>query len=367
MFNFYMPTKIHSGIGCVKGNEGAFLLGKRCVIVTGKTSARMSGALGEVCEILDKNGIGYTIFDKIGENPAISTCFEGGRAAADFCAEFVIGIGGGSALDASKAISAYAANPQITVKEDIYNADALVNKSLPIIAIPTTAGTGSEVNPYAVLTLDGGVKKKTFNNPMSYPVHAFLDVRYTMSLSPKYTLSTALDAFCHAVESYLSPKSTAISEMFALYAAKLIWRNINEIYVGGDVDMLLKEELLHASCAAGIAINTTGTGFPHPLGYSVTLLHGLPHGMACALFCGEYLSYNEKVVPERCRALYEALGTTGEAVKSTIPQMACVNMKFDDEEIEHFIDLVKDAKNYANSYYKINVDEMRAIYKKLLQ
>jgi len=367
MFNFYMPTKIHSGVGCVKNNESTFLIGKKCIIVTGKSSARLSGALGDVCEILDKNGIEYTVFDKISENPAISVCFEGGKEAADFGAEFVIGIGGGSALDASKAVSAYAANPGITVKEDIYNAEKLVNRSLPIIAIPTTAGTGSEVNPYAVLTLDGGVKKKTFNNPMSYPVHAFLDVRYTMSLSPKYTLSTALDAFCHAVESYLSPKSTEISELFALYAAKTIWQQINEIYIGGDVDMMLKQELLHASCAAGIAINTTGTGFPHPMGYSVTLLHGVPHGMACAMFCGEYLSYNEKAAPDRCRRLYETMGASGEVVKSTITQMAGVNMKFDDDEIEHFIDLVKDAKNYANSFYKINQDEIREIYKRILQ
>lgn len=362
-----MPVKIHSGIGCVKSNAGAFELGKKCIIVTGKNSARASGAMAEVCEILNEKGIAYVHFDKISENPAIATCFAGGKTAYDFGAEFVIAIGGGSALDASKAVSAYAANTQIEEKEDIFDADKLQNKSLPIIAIPTTAGTGSEVNPYAVLTLDGGVKKKTFNSPMSYPVHAFLDVRYTMSLSIKYTLSTALDAFCHAVESYLSPKSTDISELFALYAAKTIWNNLNQVYIGGDIDLQLKQELLNASCAAGIAINTTGTGFPHPMGYNLTLLHGVPHGMACAKFTGEYLSCNEKANPQRCRLLYDYMGTTGEVLKSTIPAMASVERKFTNDEIEHFIELTGDAKNYANSFYKINKDEMRAIYKKLFQ
>ena len=360
-----MPTKIHSGIGCVKSNADAFKLGKKCIIVTGKNSARASGALIEVVEALTENDIEYFVFDKISENPAIEACFEGGKAASEFGADFVIGIGGGSALDASKAISAYAANKHITVKEDIFVAEKLTEKSFSIIAIPTTAGTGSEVNPYAVLTLEGGVKKKTFNSPMSYPAHAFLDVRYTMSLSLKYTLSTALDAFCHAVESYLSPKSTDFSELFALYAAKTIWNNINEVYIGGDIDLQLKQELLNASCAAGIAINTTGTGFPHPMGYNITLLHGVPHGMACAKFTGEYLSYNEKANPQRCRMLYDYMGTTGEVLKSTITAMASVDMKFTDSEIEHFIELTGDAKNYANSYYKINKDEMRAIYKKL--
>ena len=237
MFNFYMPTKIHSGIGCVKEQADAFSLGKKCIIVTGKTSARSSGALTEVYQVLGEKGTEYVLFDKISENPAISTCFEGGRVASEFGAEFVIGIGGGSALDACKAISAYATNPQICVKEELFDASKLTNKSLPIIAIPTTAGTGSEVNPYAVLTLDGGIKKQTFNNPMSYPRHAFLDARYTMTLSPKYTLSTALDAFCHAVESYLSPKSTALSELFALYSAKTIWNNLNALYIGKDIDL----------------------------------------------------------------------------------------------------------------------------------
>ncbi|MBE6688342.1 MAG: iron-containing alcohol dehydrogenase [Ruminococcaceae bacterium] len=367
MFNFYMPTKIHSGIGCVKNNADAFGLGKKCIIVSGKNSARASGALADICEVLDQNGTQYLHFDKISENPAISDCFEGGRLAAEFGAEFVIGIGGGSALDACKAVSAYAANRQLSEMEDIFDASKLTNNSLPIIAVPTTAGTGSEVNPYAVLTLQGGVKKQTFNNPMSYPKHAFLDVRYTMSLSPRYTLSTALDAFCHAVESFLSPKSTDASELFALYAARAIWRNLNEIYIGGDVDVQLKQELLDASCAAGIAINTTGTGFPHPMGYNLTLLHGVPHGMACAAFTGEYLSYNEMANPQRCRILYDYIGTDGETLKHEIPLMSCVDMKFDDAEIEKFIELTGKAKNYTNSFYKINTDEIRAIYKKLFQ
>lgn len=365
MFSFYMPTKVHSGIECVKSNADAFDLGKKCIIVTGKNSARASGALGDVCELLKAKGTEYVLFDKISENPAISVCFEGGKAACEFGAEFVIGIGGGSALDACKAVSAYAANPHITAKEDIFNSEKLTSRSLPIIAIPTTAGTGSEVNPYSVLTLDSGVKKQTFNNPMSYPLHAFLDVRYTMSLSMKYTLSTALDAFCHAVESYLSPKSTDISELFALYAAKTIWNNLNKVYKGSDIDPQLKQELLNASCAAGMAINTTGTGFPHPMGYNLTLLHGVPHGMACAAFTGEYLSYNEKANLQRCRMLYDYMGTTGETVKHTISQMAKVDMKFTQEEIEHFIELTGGAKNYSNSFYKINKDEMRDIYRKL--
>ncbi len=365
MINFYMPTEIHSAVGCVAAGADCFKIGKKCIIVTGRSSARACGALKDVCEVLEKNGTQFLLFDKIGENPAIATCFDGGKAAAAFGAEFVIGIGGGSALDASKAIAAYAANPQLTVKEDIFDAEATVNKSLPIIAVPTTAGTGSEVNPYAVLTLDGGVKKKTFNSRMSYPLHAFLDVRYTMSLSLKYTLSTALDAFCHATESFLSPKSNELSELFALYAAKTIWNNINEVYIGGDVDLQLKQELLSAACAAGMAINTTGTGFPHPMGYNITLLHGVPHGMACAAFTGEYLAYNEMANPMRCRRLYDCMGASGDMVKKTIPQMASVNIKLTDDEIEHFIELTGDAKNYANSFYKITKDEMRQIYRKL--
>ena len=288
-FSFNLPVRIISGNNCVKDNASLLCMGNHALIVTGKHGAKKSGALDDVISVLSANRVEYTIFDEITENPPIETCFKGGRVGADAGADFIIGIGGGSALDASKAIAAFAANQQISPL-DIYDASKRVSHSLPIIAIPTTSGTGSEANPYSVLSLPGGQKKKTFTAPDSWPKIAFLDGRYTYSLSREQTLSTALDAFAHAIESYLSPKATEISTMMAFYASSHIWDIIKND--PKEYTEFMHDRLMCASCAAGIAISITGTGFPHPLGYAITMLDGIPHGAACAVFEGDYIEYN---------------------------------------------------------------------------
>ena len=217
-FSFNLPVRIVSGYNCIEKNASLLCAGSSALIVTGKSGAKASGALDDVLSVLSANGVAYSVFDKIAENPPIETCFEGGRLAADAGADFIIGIGGGSAIDAAKAIAAFASNQQIEMME-LFDSKKRTAPALPIIAIPTTSGTGSEANSFSVLSLPGGEKKRTFSANDSWAKIAFLDPRYTFSLSKSQTLSTALDAFAHALESYLSPKSTEISEMMALYAA----------------------------------------------------------------------------------------------------------------------------------------------------
>lgn len=361
-FSFNLPVRIVSGPNCIQKNASLLALGSSALIVTGKNGAKKSGALDDVIEALSKCGIEYTVFDKITENPPIETCFNGGRLAADVGADFIIGIGGGSALDAAKAIAAFAANQQISASE-IFDPEKRRLPSLPIIAVPTTAGTGSEANPYSVLSLPGGEKKKTFSAPDSWAKIAFLDGRYTFSLSKEQTLSTALDAFAHALESFLSPKSTEISEMMALYAAANIWDIIKDD--PEEYTEKMHDALLCASCAAGIAISITGTGFPHPLGYSITMLDGIPHGAACALFDGDYIAYNMKSSAGKAKLLNfaEALDTTVDVLISILPELSGVDLVFSEEEIAKRVELIADAKNYTNSPYVISKAEMYEIYR----
>ena len=144
--SFYMPTRVHFGRGALQNNKKDLALGNHAFIVTGKTSAKRCGALDDIIAILDAASIGHTVFDEITENPPILTCHKGGALAAAAGADFVIGIGGGSPLDAAKAIAAYAANPTIA-PEEIYDDAKRVNPTLPLYAVPTTSGTGSEANP----------------------------------------------------------------------------------------------------------------------------------------------------------------------------------------------------------------------------
>ena len=362
--NFYMPTRVIGGKDCIAKNSGLFKLGKSCMIVTGAASAIKSGALDDVVEALCDNGIEYIVYDKIRENPLLSSVYDGGVIAKEFGCDFVVGIGGGSPMDAAKAIAAFIANPCVA-PDEIFNVDKLA-PSVPIILVPTTSGTGSEGNPYSILTLDGMDKKRTFNSPYSYAKYAFLDYKYTLSLSRDYSLSTALDAFCHCIESYMSPKSTDVSRMFALYGAKNIWNCFDGLECA-DILEEAREALMYASFAGGVAINTTGTGFPHPMGYNLTFYADLPHGRACAVFIGKYIEYQSKTEEGR-RLLSEFasyLGTTPEAIAEKLPRLSEFDITLDNETVNMFADKIKTAGNFANAQYKISYDEMISIYKEL--
>lgn len=371
--NFHMPVRLISGEYAVRNNASALALGTHALIVTGRRSAEASGALADVTTALEAQNIAYTVFNRIRENPLASTCREGGELCRKIGADFVIGIGGGSALDAAKAVAAFAVCPDAD-EIGLYTAEIPASGMLPIAAVPTTAGTGSEANPYAILTLPGGVKKKTFKHiPGSYPKVAFVDPRYTYSLGEDYTVSTALDALAHAMESFLSPKSDDISEMMALYAARHIW---DVLFCGvdgegqrdaGGFTPVQRHRLSLAACAAGIAINKTGTGFPHPLGYSITLSEGVPHGRACGAFAGAYIEYNLRTAQGEARLTRFAsyLGSTPAEMARRIPLKADVHLTLSREQIDEHIDRVAGAGNYANSPYVISRDEMTMIYASL--
>lgn len=367
-FNFYMPVKIISGINCIRKNAKELILGKKALIVTGKASAKICGALDDVISGLDSMGAEYAVFDKVAENPPAQTCFEGGAFCRDNECDFIIAIGGGSPIDAAKAIAAYAKDGSIGVNE-IFTKGTEV-EALPIAAIPTTAGTGSEANAYSVLTLPGGDIKKTFRSATSYPKIAFVDAKYTMTLGSEYTISCALDALSHSIESYLSPKSSIQSELLSMWAAKTIW----EVIFNGEKDILEyeyadREKLMLASSAAGMAINHTGTGFPHPLGYSITLLEGIPHGRACGVFEGKYLEYNERTMEGKIKLdkLYSYIGISGDEMKRRIPEKADVHLSLSGNLIKEYVDRVSEAGNYINSPYVISKNEMIEIYTSLFE
>ena len=375
-FNSFMPAEIIFERDCVLKSKEKFGGFKKIFIVSGNSSARLSGALDDILDIINDIKADYYIFDKIQENPLLSVCYEGGRKAYEFGADLIIGIGGGSPLDASKAVAMFAANPDMN-QDDLFIPAYYKNPPLPVFAVPTTAGTGSEANPYSVITLDGKDLKMTFNYAKSYPKTAFLDPKYTSSMPYNVTVSTALDALCHCIESYLSVKSTPFSTIYASLGIKSIYHNLEKLVNLKDknmseTDYLMREELMFGALCGGIAINTTGTCFPHPLGYNLTLINGLPHGKACAVFIGEFLDMHENAAkdgnPELNKNLsemYAAFETPIEKVKETIRILTDYHEKFDGETLKFYVSKVKTAKNFTNSFKKISSEEeMLGIYKK---
>lgn len=319
-FQFYMTSRLLYGAGCVEKHSGLLpTLGKKCLIVTGSSGAAKSGALGDITKALDIHGIKWEVFSEIGANPLLSSCKRAGYKAKAMGADFLVGIGGGSAIDGVKAAALYAAN-NISEKE-IY---ALPEDcaALPVVLIGTTAGSGSEVTNASVLTDDATGVKKSVSRSSIYAAISFCDPRYTHSLSSYQTLSTALDAFSHSVESYLSIDADHLSSLFALDAVKGIY----PVLKAHSTEMAglstgERDALFSGSILAGLAINRTGTCFPHPLGYVVTEYTGIPHGLATAAFLPAFMKRAARLSPEKLPALEAALG---ESIDSAAAFISCV-------------------------------------------
>jgi alcohol dehydrogenase class IV len=179
-------------------------------------------------------------------------------------------------------------------------------RALPIVAIPTTAGTGSEVTQYAVLTIEEEETKKGLGGPDLFPQVAYLDPKYTASLPLNVTRDTAVDALSHLVESYLSKRATAASDLAALQGIAL-WGTTIPALRQGTIDLATRDALLLASSLGGIAIAQTGTTLVHALGYSLTYYHGMPHGKANGICMKAYLEYTKEVAPERVETVLELL------------------------------------------------------------
>ena len=318
--NFYMPTKIKVSKGCVKASADDFkLLGKKALIVTGKSSAKKCGALDDVISALEKACVQYRIYDKIEQNPSIESCIGGGNVAKEISADFIIGIGGGSPLDAAKAIAVFAANE---INEQQFYALEW-NKVLPIVAVGTTAGTGSEVTQVSVITNSSGMKK-SIRHDLCYPVLALGDPTYTMSLDDNFTRSTAADALAHCIESYFNLTATSLSKTFAVAGTKILVDAMSDICDGKELDYNLRERLYKASLYGGLAISVTGTNFPHAMSYFLSEKYSVPHGAACAFYLPEFIAHNLECEKEISDKFFKELGISAQKLTELIIEFSPV-------------------------------------------
>ena len=297
---YYMPTKVYSEPDCVEkhGKELA-AFGSRAMIVTGRNSARKCGALQDVTAALEANGCSYVIFDRVEENPSIETVMAARQIAFGERVDFFIGIGGGSPMDAAKAISLMTANPG----EDegvFYTPKAL--PYLPVVCVPTTCGTGSETTPYAILTRHALRTKKSISHKI-YPALALLDAKYLASMSRTGLVNTCVDALAHLLESYLNANTNDLNRICSREGLG-VWRRFKDRLLA---DALLPQDywdMLHASMIAGMAITHTGTSLPHGLSYTVTYELGIPHGRAVGMFLGGFVdTYPDEAAAREAMAL----------------------------------------------------------------
>ena len=318
VLNSYMPVKLITGAGCVRASAKELAkLGKVCLIVTGRNSARACGALQDVTDTLDGNGQKWLLFDGIGQNPQLTDCMAAAEQAIGAGADFILGIGGGSALDAAKCIAVLAANPGMT-QAQLY-AFQWANAPLKIAAVGTTAGTGSEVTKVSVITTPDG-RKKSFHHEAIFPTLSLGDPTYTMTLPPMVTRATAVDVLAHCAESFFSRSANHLSRCYAVEGIRLLLPVFRAMVKNGcdTLDYSAREALYCASIYGGLAINVTGTCFPHTMGYLLTEAFGIPHGTACAQFQSDFYAYNKEVVPTRAAEYLQRIGCGEEEYLSVL-------------------------------------------------
>lgn len=349
MFDFYMPVRVLAGENVlIRHADALAALGSRCLLVTGRHSAKASGVLDELTALLQQREIAYDLFDGIEPNPTVESCILAAEQARGFQADFVIGIGGGSPLDAAKVVALLATNP-LTV-EQLY-AQQWTQPPLPTVCIGTTAGTGSEVTRVSVLTADG--KKRSITADLLYPALSFADPRYTASCSYRTTVTCALDALSHALEGYFSSRATEISDSMAIGAVQTLCDALQALQTlpdakqgGAAIPMEIRSALYSGAMQAGMTLNLCGAGFPHTMGYILTEEYDLPHGFACAAFLSAYLERAFACLPEKAAKLGVSLDRLLNLLQ-TLGERP--DAKMTPEQIEGYRARFVGNKNFANS------------------
>jgi len=365
-WNWLSPTRFFFGSGAIADKyEEMKTLGKRALIVTGKGgSAVRNGSLRDLCRALSDCDISWDIFREVEANPSVETVRRGAAIARETKTEFVVGLGGGSPLDAAKAIAVLAVN-DITDEEMFA---ARFTAALPLVAIPTTAGTGSEVTPYSILTYPAIDSKKSIFSPVIIPVLAYIDPEYTRDIPLNITVDTAVDAYSHALEGYLAVKSNPISDLIAREALRISGTELKLLTSGTSPGRASREALLYASTLAGLVISQTGTSIPHAMGYPLTYFKGIPHGRANGILMPAYLAFtlrngdNPKVM--------EALQCSGfsslQEFKKLMRDLCGPAPECSDNEQTRFIEICSQAKNLSNHIVRPSRQDLESMLQESL-
>ncbi len=318
-------------------------MGTRALIVTGKRSAKTNGAEQDVRRALEKQSIPAVLFDRVESNPSTTVARAAAELAREYKADLVIGIGGGSPLDAAKVAAVLATN---RIDDETLFSNTFARKPLPVVAVPTTAGTGSEVTQYAMMTNDKVQSKSFVISDDIIPRIAFLDAAYTEDLPLSVTRNTALDALSHAVEGYLSKRATEMSSFIALESIRRMGRCLPMLRQGANLDLNVREQLLTASLLAGIVIAQTGTTVLHAMGYSLTYFKKIEHGRANGLLMSDYLQYLLPEHQEKVMTVLMTLGLDGIAdLKALINDLLGDKEGISDKEISSFTAITMKARN----------------------
>ena len=315
-FNCYMPTKVIFGCGRLSELANLEMPGKKALIlITCGNSMRRLGYLNRVQELLSVNGIDSVVFGKILPNPIEQHVLEAAALARKEKCDFIIGLGGGSAIDSAKATAIMVNNGEHTYWDYIKGKAEIKNKVLPIIAIPTTAGTGTETDPWTVITNTNTNEKIGFGCDQTFPLFSIVDPELTVSVPSLFTAYQGMDALFHSIEGYLSLKAQPISDLFALDSILRIATFLPKVVKNGE-DLPAREQVLWASTQGGIVESLSSCISEHSLEHALSAFFPeLPHGAGLVALSVPYFSklleLNRDKVATRYMNMAKAMGEPG--------------------------------------------------------
>lgn len=290
---------------------------KKILLVTDETLMNC-GVTKLVIDCLDRGDIDYKIFDKVKPNPTISNCHEGIKVCQEYGADAIVCVGGGSVIDTAKCIGIVIENSEFYDINSLEGVADTKNRCLPIIALPTTAGTAAEVTINYVITDEEAVIKRVCVDPNDIPVLAIIDTELMAGMPKMTAAATGLDALTHAMEGYITKAHWEMTDMFHLKSMELTYKYL---YDAVNKDKTAIDKMGLSQYIAGMGFSNVGLGIVHSMAHQLGATYDVAHGIACSLFLPYVLEWNGVVCPERYRDMGKAFGLN----MDNLSDMECVS------------------------------------------
>ncbi|MDA3789474.1 MAG: iron-containing alcohol dehydrogenase [Desulfobacula sp.] len=320
-FSFNLPTRIEfgNGVSATVGSE-AKALGGSCVLLVTDPGVRKAGVIDSIENCLVETGLKVVVFDDVAPNPRDISITEGAALAKHENCDMVVAVGGGSAIDTAKGITVvhkYGGTIQDYESDEEFWFK-VPGEVTPLIAIPTTSGTGSEVTLWAIITDSKRSLKMGVGDPKMTAKVALLDPELTISLPRGITASTGMDALTHAIEAYTANCSNPLTDSLSLTSIRLISQNLRRAFANGE-DRAARSDLMLGSLLAGVAFGNADTASVHAMAETIGGVYDTPHGVANAIYLPVVMDYNTLALPGKFATIAEAMG---ECVDSLSPMAA---------------------------------------------
>ena len=296
---------------------------KKALVVTDKDLVKF-GVAAQVTDVLKAAGIPFEMFDEVKPNPTVKNVKNGIAAFKAAGADFIVAIGGGSSMDNSKAVGIIINNPEFA---DVTSLEGVANtkkKSVPVIALPTTAGTAAEVTINYVITDEENVKKMVCVDPNDIPTLAIIDPELMLSMPRGLTAATGMDALTHAIEGLITLGAWEMSDMFEIKAIEMIAKWLPKA-VENPSDIEARDGMATAQYIAGMAFSNVGLGLVHGMAHPLGAYYDIPHGVANALLLPFVMEYNKEAAKAKYRTIAEAMGVDTSAMDDDQAAQAAVD------------------------------------------